>query len=92
MKFSWTAGFNGGLQQTFTVVYKIEGTEIKYEDNVNTEPDVNKGDIVIHKLHNEATIKPNTTYNVSIQAENSFGGRSVVDGESALFTTLGKFI
>ena len=90
MKINWTAGFNGGLQQTFTVVYISEGNDKEYTDRVNTDPDVNKGDIVAYKLTNNLTIKANTTYIVRIQAENSFEGGSIVDGKPSKYTTLGK--
>ena len=90
MKINWTAGFNGGLQQTFTVVYMSEGNDKEYTDRVNTDPDVNKGYIVAYKLTNNLTIKANTTYIVRIQAENSFEGGSKVDGQPATYSTLGK--
>jgi hypothetical protein len=90
MKINWTAGFIGGLQLTFTVVYMSEGNDKEYTDRVNTDPDVNKGDIVAYKLTNNLTIKANTTYIVRIQAENSFEGGSIVDGKPSKYTTLGK--
>ena len=90
IKINWTAGFNGGLQQTFTVVYVREGNDKEYTESVNTDPDVNKGDIVAYKLTNNFTIKANTTYIVRIQADNSFEGGSSVDGKPSKYTTLGK--
>ena len=90
MKINWTAGFNGGLQQTFTVVYMTEGCDKEYTERVNTDLYVNKGDVVAYKLTDNLTIKANTTYIVRIQAENSFEGGSIVDGKSAKYTTSGK--
>lgn len=90
LKFNWTAGFNGGLKQTFAVLYAIEGSDIEHKEIVVTDPDVNKGDIIVHKLSNKETIKSNTSYLVRIQAENSFEGSSVVNGNLALFTTSGN--
>ena len=90
IRINWTAGFNGGMKQTFTVYYQTEGSDTTYAVKVTTDPDVNKGDIVMYKLTNSSTIKPMATYNVWIRAENSFGGFSFTEGNPASFTTLGK--
>ena len=90
IKINWTAGFNGGLQQTFTVAYMTEGDEKQYKEMLTTDPDVNKGDIIACKLTNNMTIKANTTYIVRIEAENSFEGGSKVDGQPATYSTLGN--
>ena len=89
---NWTAGFNGGLQQRFTVIYQAEGSNETHEDKVISHPDVNIGDLVVHKLEDGRSIKPNTTYNITIQAENDFKEDAIVYGESADFRTLGKCI
>ena len=92
IKVNWTAGFNGGLEQRFTVLYKNENSGIEYSTQVDTKPDVNKGDVVVYKLKNNATIQSNTTYTIRIQAENNFDGGSMVDGDTARFITLCYYI
>ena len=88
MTLNWTAGFNGGLEQTFTLCYKAEGTNEEHEATVKSDTDVNVGDIVIYKLKNRTTVTPNTTYYVRVRAGNSFEGGSTVYGESAKLSTL----
>ena len=90
MTINWTAGFNGGLQQTFTVLYKADGTDIEHPADVITEPEISTGDITVYKLRDDATIKPVTSYSVWIRTENSFAGGVAVEGNSTTFITQGK--
>ena len=46
---SWTAGFNGGSEQTLWVVYHEEGTIGEHQVEVNTTG-VSNGDVVTYKL------------------------------------------
>ena len=90
IKINWTAGFNGGLEQRFTVLYKVEANEIKHEAKVDTELGFTKGNIVVHNLKDNATIMSNTTYIIRIQTENNFEGGSMICGKPAVFRTLGS--
>ena len=88
---NWTAGFNGCFEQRFTVLYKAEGSDVEYAANVDIDPEVNKGDIVIYTLKDDPTVQSNITYSIRIKAENDFEGGSVVYGKLAKFRTLGKY-
>ncbi|KAK2139411.1 hypothetical protein LSH36_1806g00000 [Paralvinella palmiformis] len=92
IKINWTAGFNGGFEQRFTALYKAEGNDIEHEAEINSDPEVNKGDIVAYTLKDDSTIKSNTTYSIRIKAENGFQETSVVYGELAKFRTLVKAV
>ena len=45
-----TVGFNGGMKHTYTILYQTEGSYTPFTANVNTDPGVNKGDIVAYDL------------------------------------------
>ena len=90
IKINWIAGFNGGFEQRFTVLYKVEGSDIEYGTKVDTNSEVNKGDIIGYTLKDDTTIQSNITYIIRIKAENEFQESSVVYGEPAKFRTLGK--
>ncbi|KAK2142337.1 hypothetical protein LSH36_968g00018 [Paralvinella palmiformis] len=92
IKINWTAGFNGGFEQRFTVLYKAAGNDIEHEAEINTDPDVNKGYVVAYTLNDYSTIQSNTTYSIRIKAENGFQETSVVYGEVAKFKTLVKAV
>ena len=49
MTISWTAGFDGGLDQSFTVVYRQDETTEEHMVKVTTD-DVHTGDIITQKL------------------------------------------
>jgi hypothetical protein len=59
IKINWTAGFNFGLEQRFTVFCRNENSGIEYFTKVNTKPDVNKGEVDVYQLNNYATIQSN---------------------------------
>ena len=90
MKINLTAGFNGGLEQWFTVIYQAVGSDIKHEDEVNSRPDISIGDVVIHKLKHNKTILPNTEYLIQIRATNDFKYDAVVYGWPSKYKTLGE--
>jgi hypothetical protein len=91
IQIKWTAEFNGGLEQRFTVLYRAEGNDMEHATKVVTEPEVNKGDIVVYTLKDDTTVQSNNTYNIRIKAENDFQGGSTVYGEMARFRTLGLY-
>jgi hypothetical protein len=91
IKINWTAGFNGGFEQRFTVLYKGEGNDIEHQVKVDTNQEVNKGDIVVYTLKDDTTVQSNTSYSIRIKAENDFQDSSVTYGEPAKFKTLGKY-
>ncbi|KAK2140440.1 hypothetical protein LSH36_1355g00002 [Paralvinella palmiformis] len=91
-QINWTAGFNGGFEQRFAVLYRGEGDDIEKDAKIDTDPEVNKGDIVVYTLNDETTVQSNTTYNIRIKAENDFQGHSVVYGEMDRFKTLVKAV
>jgi hypothetical protein len=49
-----TVCFNGGMKHTYTILYQTEGSYTPYTANVNTDPGVNKGDIVTYDLINSS--------------------------------------
>ena len=49
MTISWTAGFDGGLDQTFTVVHRQEETTEEHMVKVTTD-DVQTWDVFTQKL------------------------------------------
>ena len=49
ISISWTAGFNGGSEQTLYVVYHEEGTTDEHQVEVDATG-VSSGDVVTYKL------------------------------------------
>ncbi|KAK2140400.1 hypothetical protein LSH36_1367g00001 [Paralvinella palmiformis] len=92
IQINWTAGFNGGFEQRFTVLYQGERDNIEYETRIETDPEVSKGDIVAYTLVDYITVQSNDTYNIRIKAENDFQGGSFTYGEMARFSTLVKAV
>ncbi|KAK2142341.1 hypothetical protein LSH36_968g00017 [Paralvinella palmiformis] len=92
IQINWTAGFNGGFEQRFTVLYQGERDNIEYETRIDTDPEVSKGDIVVYTLIDYTTVQSNDTYNIRIKAENDFQGGSFIYGEMARFSTLVKAV
>ncbi|KAK2140049.1 hypothetical protein LSH36_1501g00011 [Paralvinella palmiformis] len=92
IKINWTAGFNGRFEQRFTVLYKGEGNDIEHQVKVDTNQEVNKGDIVVYTLKDDITVQSNTSYSIRIKAENDFQDSSFTYGERSKFKTLVKAI
>ena len=52
----------------------LRESEREHRERVNTDPDVNQGDIIVYKINNYTTIKQNTTYSAKIRANYDFNG------------------
>ncbi len=87
---SWTAGFDGGSQQSFTILYTNTHTNTQYQQHVITDS-VTSGDVVVYKLKDTDTILSDTTYSIKIKAENNFKpGLNISVSKAEDFTTLGN--
>ena len=83
----WTAGFYGGLEQSF-ILYISSLTKAPWNETVQLVRPVNTGDTVEHKLKDEHRVLPGQSYMVQVFAENDIGD---AQGQTATYQTLGMY-
>ena len=63
----WTAGFNGGFRQTFSVMHRVAGRTWPDEAQITGIPDPGENREVEYKV---GSLMSNTTYDFRVRAEN----------------------
>ena len=62
----WTAGFNGGFRQTFSLMHRVGGQTWPDEPQITGIPDPGENRAIHHKV---GYLSSNTTYEFRVRAE-----------------------